>query len=829
MPHAIPRELNEPLRRPALQILTLWALGVAQPIYDLLGNNPAFFVHQQCQPADFLWFVVLISAALPAALLIAPAQAARLLGRRAAAAVYSVGVALLFAVMLTPVIGRITPLGGWAQAGLGLLAAGTLALAWRGSARLRQFLLYLTPVVLLFPAIFLLRGGIRGQWLRPSVEIDESSAEARTVVLLVLDALPLTSLLDDSYRVDPVRYPNFARLAGTSTWYRRARATAPNTDLAVPSILSGRCSQRGIPPTFAGYPRSLFTLLGASYRTEAMELITGLCPPDLCEEASVPFHRRFRQLTSDVTVVFAHWALPRGWTGRLPAIDTAWGGFGDGGGSGSRAPRAGKIGQVEQFRSHLERIQPGDDRLLVVTHALLPHNPFYYLPSGRRYREDYDEPGGSTSAFSDDPWAAAHSYQRHLLQLGFTDLLLGELIDRLQQAGRWDEALVVVTADHGVSFRVNLPRRSPTAGNAVDILSVPLFLKAPHQQEGETVDLPVRSLDILPLIAEALGIAKPEWAEGLNRAEHEAGTEAAAWCPSLDESLAAEIPMRAIHERVDEKLALFGTGESAGAVPGGGPRPDLLGLPTESACGPTAGIQVQFDEAPFQAVDTSSDFVPAEIVGLVRGLRPGQAVDLAVAVNGTVHATTTSYLYGAVNASIWAAIVPETSFRDGRNRVEVFAANPPRAGCPISPTGAPSELIEYLGVRLGLSDVPGVEVRGLRKITTSGGRRVRWTRDRARIVVPLAEHEAARVRELRIAVANLGPETVNLRILLNRRVLFDGEVTDAPWSSRFPVQNVTAPVTIILESNTIQRRKRRPIGVALEGIWLGDGSDELNN
>ena len=827
MRRAVSHDLNESLRQPALQILALWALGVAQPIYDLLGSNPAFFVNQRCQPVDFLWFVVLISAALPAVLLIAPAEAARLLGRRARAAVYSVGTALLFAAILTPLIGKLTPLGGWAQAVPGLLAAVALALAWRAADRLRQFLLYLTPVVLLFPAIFLLRDGIRGQWLRPGVEIDESSAEARTVALLVLDALPLTSLLDDSYLVDPVRYPNFARLAAASTWYRSAQATAPNTELAVPSILSGRCSQPGMPPTFAGYPRNLFTLLGASYRSEAIELVTDLCPPDLCEEASLPLRRRFRQLTGDVGVVFAHWALPRGWTGRLPSIDTAWGGFVDGD-SGPGIRRAGKVGQVEQFRSYLQRIETGDDRLLMFTHVLLPHNPFF-SPSGRRYRQGEREPGGSTSTFSDDPWVAGHSYQRHLLQLGFTDRLLGEFIDRLQQTGRWDEALVVVTADHGVSFRTNLPRRSPTAGNAVDVLSVPLFVKKPLQRDGEISDLPVRSLDILPLIAEALGVAKPEWAEGLNRAEHEAGVETPVWCLSLDESLAAEIPIETIRERVDEKLALFGSGASAGAVPQVGPRPDLLGLPSTAACGPPAKIQVLLDETPFQDVDSSSDFVPAEIVGTVRGLGPGEAVDLAVAVNGTVRATTTNYLYGAVNASIWAAIVPESSFRDGQNRVEVFAANEPDAACPFSQTGASEEHIEYLGARLGLWEVPGVTVRGLRKITSRHQKQVRWTRDRARIDVPLGKEEAARLRELRIALADLGPEVVNLRILLNGRVLFDGEVTDAPWSSRFPVQDVTTPVTIILESNTVQRRKRRPVGVALEGIWLGDGSDELNN
>ena len=820
------RAWAEPPRLPALQLLALWAMGVAQPLYDLLGRNPTLFVHDRAQPLDFFCFVLLLSLALPAAALVAPAEAARLLGRRASSAVYTLGMALLLALSLVPVIGKLTPLAGWVQLLAAVLLAILLAALWLAVRPLQQFLLLLSPAILLLPLIFLLRGGIREQWLRPGVEFDEASAEARTVVLLVLDALPLTSLLDDAGRIDPVRYPNFARLTATATWYRRARATAPNTELAVPTILSGQCSEAGRPPTFAGYPRNLFTLLGASYRTEALERVTELCPPSLCGEESAPFGQRFRLLTSDVAVVFAHWALPRGWTGRLPSIDAAWGGFLEAAGPTPRDSRPKKLIQVERFREQLERIEPGDGRLVFFSHLLLPHNPFFYLPSGRRYRTDHREPGGATSAFSDDPWLVGHSYQRHLLQLGFTDRLLGELIDALERAGRWEDALVVVTADHGASFRANLPRRKPQAANAVDILSVPLIVKGPGQRQGEVVDLPVQGLDVLPLMAEALGIPKPAWAEGLNREEHEAGSRPPVWCPTLPEALGAEIGAERVRQRVAEKLALFGSGESAGEIPAVGPRPDLLGTATEPPCGPPAPFQIKFDETPFRAMDGSSDFVPAELVGRVSGIDPGQAVDLAVAVNGTVRATTTSYRDGAANASLWVAIVPESAFRDGANRVEVFAVNEPGSRCPLSPTQAASESVRYLGARLGLTQVPGVMVRGLQRISLHDQKRIRWTRGRTRLVVPMAPEEAARLRELRVDIAGLAAEVLELRILVNGRLLFEGKVTEGPWSTTLPVPRSTTPVTIVLESNTVLHRGRT-FGFALEGIWLGDGSQEL--
>ncbi len=818
----------EPVTRVALRLLTLWALAVAQPLYDLLGRNPAFFVYRRCEPADLFLFVIAVSLLLPAAAVAAPVAAARLLGRRGAAAVHLAAVFVLLAALLTPAIGRLGSLPAGLHLALGPAAAAALTFLFHASRGTRRFLLYLSPVLLLFPAIFLLRPAIRDQWWRPAVTAAASAAEARTVVLLVFDALPLTSLLDDRYQVDPVRYPSFARLASTSTWYRQARASAPNTELALPMILSGRCSDRERPPTYASYPHNLFTLLGAGYNHEVIETITDLCPPALCEEAAAPRRQRLATLGADTAVIFAHWLVPAPWSERLPSIETAWGGFLAGGAPGASFERGEKAEQVERLRAQFARIDGGKDRLLVFAHTLLPHNPFYFLPSGRRYRTDTEEPGGATSVFSDDEWVVRHSYQRHLLQLGFTDRLVGELIARLEQTGRWDDALVVVTADHGVSFRVNESRRSPTPGNAVDILPVPLFVKRPHQTAGEVVDLPVQSLDILPLMAEALGLPKPEWVEGRSRAELEDDPAARFPCHSASEIMTIEIPAAALAERVDELVSLFGTGSSGGRVPRIGPRPDLLGLPSRAACGPPAPVEIVLaDERLFGQVDTTSDFVPAEIVGLVKGLPAGETVDLAVTVNGTVQATTRSYRYGAANASLWATIVPESSFVDGANRIEVFVANGPGRPCALSPTRSTAAEISYLGSRLGLWEVPGVTLRGFRKITLRRDRQVRWSSERGRIVVPLSEEEMVQVRELRIDLADLGPEAVQLRLSVNRQVVFEGEVTEEPWSGRFPVRVDQTPVVVILESN-ILRRGKRELGVALEGIWLSDGQGELD-
>jgi arylsulfatase A-like enzyme len=56
---------------------------------------------------------------------------------------------------------------------------------------------------------------------------------------------------------------------------------------------------------------------------------------------------------------------------------------------------------------------------------------------------------GRNSLFADD---ARFTYQRMLYQTMAVDAALGDAFAVLDDAGLWEEALVVVAADHGVSF-----------------------------------------------------------------------------------------------------------------------------------------------------------------------------------------------------------------------------------------------------------------------------------------------------------------------------------------------------------------------------------------
>jgi hypothetical protein len=101
------------------------------------------------------------------------------------------------------------------------------------------------------------------------------------------------------------------------------------------------------------------------------------------------------------------------------------------------------------------------------------------------------------------------SQQRQILQLQYTDALVGRIVDRLEKEGLYDSSLLVVVADHGQAFDPGHHVRWVDDENIDDVAYSPLILKAPHQRQGVVDDSNVTSLDVLPTLAGLLGIDVP--------------------------------------------------------------------------------------------------------------------------------------------------------------------------------------------------------------------------------------------------------------------------------------------------------------------------------
>ncbi len=86
---------------------------------------------------------------------------------------------------------------------------------------------------------------------------------------------------------------------------------------------------------------------------------------------------------------------------------------------------------------------------------------------------------------------------------------LGRLFDRLARDGLWDDALVVVTSDHGEFLgEHHLVEHSKDVYQ--EVLAVPLIVKAPRQREGWVSDQAITSVDVPRLIVSQLVPARRE-------------------------------------------------------------------------------------------------------------------------------------------------------------------------------------------------------------------------------------------------------------------------------------------------------------------------------
>jgi Sulfatase len=493
--------------------------------------------------------------------------------------------------------------------------------------------------------------------------------------MVVLDELPTVSLMRAAGAIDAERYPNFARLAGDATWYRNATTVHEWTTGAVPSILTGRRPD-GL-PLFLDHPDNLFTLLGGEYELNVHESQTHLCPAELCDTEREPLPERVGSLLSDLSVVYGHLVLPDDLSDELPSISTAWRDFGGGPqallqegppqAGGRPAAYTGRDAEVQEF---VDSLAASEQPTLSFLHVLLPHHPWEYLPDGKIYASDLGfQPGLEDEGWVGDPELAIQAHQRHLMQVAYTDLALGRILDRVEKAGFYDDALIVVVADHGVSFRPNGERRRIEPANMEEIAFVPLFVKPPGQTEGETVDVPARTIDIVPTIADVLGVDVPFALDGRSLLTAGAGDGEVAVNTSAGEVVEGKLEeLVARRDRVlARQVQLFGEGDDSPGLFGIGPRPDLLGRPVGGLTlagggGPT------FSSYGGSDYDPDSPFAPVRVYGRIDGAPAGQ--DVAIAVNGRIVAVTRSFAHDG--DTLVTAVTPEDAYRPGVNSVRLF-------------------------------------------------------------------------------------------------------------------------------------------------------------
>jgi hypothetical protein len=632
-------------RTAGIHLGVLCAFAFAQPLFDLLGRNAPFFAVRGSTRWDVLAFALGLVVLPPLALLTLEAVAG-LANRLAATALQLLFVATLTGLVGLQAIRNVEGPDALLVAAAGLIGVAAALLYTRVQAA-RILLTALGPAPLLFLALFLFVSPV-------------SRLVTTPVVLVVFDELPTVSLMDEDELIDAERYPNFARLAADGIWFRNATTVHEWTTWAVPSILTGVYPDKDALPLYLDHPENLFTFLGGSYDLRVVESQTHLCPPELCSSAK-GFAGRLVSILSDAWIVYPHLVLPDALRRGVTPVGDAWSGFRHTGGR-----PAVYLNRDAEARRFVGEIVPGRRPALFFLHVLLPHHPWEYLPDGKRYSSALPwQPGLVDDRWTGDPELAIQAQQRHLLQLGFSDRILGDILDRLRGQGLYDNALVVVTADHGTIFRAPGERRRANPENLEDIAFVPLLVKLPHERKGRIEDAHVQTVDIVPTIADVLGARVPWRTDGHSalNARRNDEPQIAVFTSSGERVTADEDELvRRRRAALARKLQLFGA--DLFRI---GPHRELLGHPVD-------GLAVARPHAPRvhllgeTSYDPTARDVPVHVAGTLVGAAGGE--DVAVAVGGRIRAVTRSYTYGG--KTWFSAVLPEAAFRPGRNAVRVF-------------------------------------------------------------------------------------------------------------------------------------------------------------
>lgn len=670
-----------------LHVLTLAGFAIAQPLYDLLATNADFFVARQANAGEITAFVATVSLLIPASLFALEA-AAGLLGRRVGDTLHAVLLVVLVALIALPLLREVIP-PAWGLLGAALLIAAGFTASYFYFQPARQFVTLLSPAIVIFPLVFLFASPIKGLILpvapghteTPAARDDDKPLPP--IVMVLLDELPTTSLQNGNGGIDAEHLPHVAALAGDAHWFRNTTTVSDNTLTAVPAMLTGNLPNPDLTASVVDHPQNLFTLLEGRYGYNVVESVTELCPRTLCPPRDTGgWLARYQALMLDVSAVYLHLVVPERYRDRLPDISAQWQNFRwkearelNNEALHQRALDEVKADRAEKFARFVASIEHTDQPTLHYLHILLPHTPYIRLPSGKLYSLPRRQDGLTGGRWQDNEVLVQESYRRHLLQLGFVDRLLGGLIDRLKAQDLYAPALIVLAADHGVSFQPGIAQRALTPDNYADIASVPLFIKRPGQRHGDISDRPAQTIDMLPSILDLLDITPPRRTDGRSlfapapstAPERNVYFEHAQRVLEIDEA-ELEGQRRAALRRKQALMhgaehGFYGFGDASAP---GRPLTDYAMLEPRP-------LHVELDQAfLFNNVDPAGDFVPGYISGRLHNPGPADATDrIGIAVNGVLWAVvpprtrTESMLR-------FSAVVPDQAFRPGTNDVQVL-------------------------------------------------------------------------------------------------------------------------------------------------------------
>jgi hypothetical protein len=655
-------------------------MAIAQPILDLYGKNPTVFSAAKLSSFEVALFVSII-VLLPAVLATGIDRLTRFFGPKVneSARLWMIAG---FSFLLGIAVARWISVDGNVGAfGLGFVFAAVLPIAYDKRKAVREWSRWLSVLAVAVSASAVLQ-------LQPILlQSDGPSSDAVvgnkdvSVLNIVFDEFPLYSLLSDDGTINAERYPGFAALADESTWYRNNVAESNFTHQAVPAILASAVPQQEGGPFLTQYPKNIFTVFAGKTSVGGIEPVTSLCPKSVCQgpdEVNALFEfSRFKTFMRDASYVYGQRVLPPALRRYVPSIEGTWGGFGAVANKFKEQFDVGALSQVDAIANGTQAFVDDSEQRVQVVHALVPHAPWRITPDNRV--APLSRSISTSNPESED--GVRDTYQTFLYQVAAADNVIVDVMSRLKKSGKWDNTMLVVTADHGISFVPTLPQRHTDFSDKEtisDIYRIPTFIKYPKQVTGVVSDCAMSNLDLLPTILETTG-TKTSWNFG--------GKSVAQSCPTnrVREVVSATgetALMPGGFEEVRGRLAYY-----SGMVGNKGPirRVAAIGSSAELIGRPLSSDVINSEVATWM-VNQKSSFknvtnqrggkVPSLITGTIRLATP---VDLGtegiIAIDG-VAAGVVGELSGARDVVSYTAILDYTLLTTGDHTVELFVRSP---------------------------------------------------------------------------------------------------------------------------------------------------------
>lgn len=350
------------------------------------------------------------------------------------------------------------------------------------------FFAYMFPIAIVVSAIIPSQvhtaDGLPANYAREAGAAQSSSGPP--AFILVFDELGYDVLLDESGRINAEDFPNVAALAAQGLSFSNATT---NNFWSIPTLVDmvgtietlDREFDVRLYTNYVPLERRFLDRCGREITCRGVSYLTDREPLRLAGQISLrAAYRATPDIVEDVTSRPARWVLDRlGWA--YPPLDSS--------GWHTLTKR--------HFDLFIDDINPdAASRRVYFFHILLPHHP-----------NVFDENGNAISP------SHPRGKSRYKMQSMFVDKLVGRFIERLREAGIYDESVILLTGDHGPRPFHPTPERPPQPA----VARVPLIIHGPDLPgHGLVSDIDYQHMDFEPTLMDLLGLPRPAGTKGLS-------------------------------------------------------------------------------------------------------------------------------------------------------------------------------------------------------------------------------------------------------------------------------------------------------------------------